>query len=363
MPGPLVPGMYVFWRRVDGANRSRAWRLSRRRSGWRGDVTRLILTSGSGMSLATTDRADVVVPFSFRFVWGPLPSEEELAFYLAARSPNHGPGERWPDYVGRWRSSDKAREDLGLIEFCKQCESVELWFDPDPNDQLLLIWLLDCLHAHPELAAKLRLMFVDVDLIGAEPKFLATWRIPALDVTEVELESASLAWKAFRATTPEACFDLLARDLSALPLLRPALHTLLQELPSSATGLGWTEMQLLGLIARGCSDPNGLFYHRSRGQHDVFNSWEIGYLLEGLAFGPRPTITGLDHELRTIKRDMTNTRLEAFRRSRLSITDFGREVLRHKEDFSRHNPIDRWWGGTHLTNDRLWRLKPVLMQP
>jgi hypothetical protein len=30
-------------------------------------------------------------------------------------------------------------------------------------------------------------------------------------------------------------------------------------------------------------------------------------------------------------------------------------VLAGDEDFSRHNPIRRWWGGTELTNDRLWR--------
>ena len=25
--------------------------------------------------------------------------------------------------------------------------------------------------------------------------------------------------------------------------------------------------------------------------------------------------------------------------------------------------IDRWWGGTHLTNDKLWRWDPVLLVP
>lgn len=49
--------------------------------------------------------------------------------------------------------------------------------------------------------------------------------------------------------------------------------------------------------------------------------------------------------------------------SRLSLTDFGRAVLAHKEDFSRYNPIDRWWGGTRLTNDRLWRFGPILTKP
>jgi hypothetical protein len=29
------------------------------------------------------------------------------------------------------------------------------------------------------------------------------------------------------------------------------------------------------------------------------------------------------------------------------------------DDFSRHNPTHQWWGGTELTNDRLWRWDPV----
>jgi hypothetical protein len=30
-------------------------------------------------------------------------------------------------------------------------------------------------------------------------------------------------------------------------------------------------------------------------------------------------------------------------------------VVAGKGDFGRHNPIHRWWGGTELTNERLWR--------
>ena len=45
--------------------------------------------------------------------------------------------------------------------------------------------------------------------------------------------------------------------------------------------------------------------------------------------------------------------------SRLSLTAFGEAILAGTEDFSRHNPIHRWWGGTELTNDRLWRWDPA----
>ena len=72
---------------------------------------------------------------------------------------------------------------------------------------------------------------------------------------------------------------------------------------------------------------------------------------------------GLDEELRTIKRENLRGCQTAYLRSELSLTEFGKAILAHKEDFSRHNPIDRWWGGTRLTNDRLWRWGPILTAP
>ena len=189
------------------------------------------------------------------------------------------------------------------------------------------------------------------------------WRPPAVDVTEKELETASAAWQAYREPTPEACFDLLCKDLSALPLLKPVLIDLLAELPSVSTGLGATEMRMLELIARGYSLTNALFHLYQLRQTRIFGEWQHGYLLDGLAFGPRPAVAGLDEELRTLDRSNLRDRYPAYLRSRLSLTEFGKAVLAHKEDFSRHNPIDRWWGGTHLTNDNLWRWTPTLVKP
>jgi hypothetical protein len=326
-------------------------------------MTRLILASESGVSLFRSDLADVVIPFIFRFVWGPLPSPDELAAYVAARSDKHAPGTHWSDYGGRWPSATKARKDFGLVEFCKHCDTIELWFDPGPNEQLQLIWLLDYFHSYPEIAARLKLRLVDYDLITATAEELGRWKVLDVDVTKDELETASVAWQAYRTTTPEACFDLLGKDLSALPLLKPAWLDLLEELPSGVTGLGATEMRLLELIARGYSLTNALFYLRTLRQRRVFSSLEIGALLEGLAHGPTPAVAGLDDELRTIRKDNYRDRDAAFKRSRLSLTEFGKAVVAHKEDFSRHNPIDRWWGGTRLTNDRLWRWNPVLVAP
>jgi hypothetical protein len=326
-------------------------------------MKRLILTSSSGMSLMRSDRAEVVVPFVFRFVWGPLPSPDELATYVAARSHHHGPGAHWSDYVGKFPGSTNARKDFALVEFCEPYETIELWFDPNPNDQLQLIWLLDYFRSHPETAAKLVLRLVDFDLIMAREEELRRWRVFDVAVTEAELEAASLSWQAYRAPTPEACFSLLSRNLSPLPLLRPALVDLLEELPSGVTGLGATERRLLEMLARGFESTNALFHLRGLRSTRIFGEFEIGYLLDGLAHGPRPAVAGLVDELRTLARGNLRDRHEAYLCSRVSLTEFGKAIVAHKEDFSRHNPIDRWWGGTRLTNDRLWRWNPTLMKP
>jgi hypothetical protein len=326
-------------------------------------MKRLVLTSSSGLSLGRTDLAEVVIPFTFRFVWGPLPSPEELAAYIGERSDSLGPGCHWSDFVGPWRHGGKSRGDLSLVEFSRPYEEIELWFDPDPNDQLQLIWLLDCLRSHPEMIAKLRLRIIDYDLITASEKELVRWEMLRVVVTEAELETASMSWQAFRATTPEACFGLLRKDLSALPMLRAVFVELLEELPLAATGLGSTEMRLLELIERGYERTNALFYLGGLRDRWVFRDMEIGLLLGGLAHGPKPAVAGLDDELRTISEGNHRERVEAYRRSRLTLTEFGKSVVAHQEDFSRYNPIGRWWGGTKLSNDGLWRWDPVLIAP
>jgi hypothetical protein len=326
-------------------------------------MKRLILTGEHGVTFMRSELSDLVIPFSFRFVAGQLPTPDQLATYVATRSDKHGPGAHWSDYAGRWRQANKERKDLGLVEFCQSYETVELWFDPGPNDQLQLVWLLDYLRFHPEIVARLRLRLVDYNLISASAEELVRWRMPAIDVTRDELETASITWQAYRSTSPEACFDLLGTDLSALPLLRPALSDLLEELPSCATGLGATEMRLLELIARGYERTNALFHLRGLRQRRVFNDWEIGSLLEGLAHGRMPAVAGLDDELRTISRENYRDRDTAYKRSRLSLTEFGWAIVAHKEDFSHYNPVDRWWGGTRLTNDCLWRFNPALVAP
>jgi hypothetical protein len=326
-------------------------------------MTRLILTSTSGFDLLGAGLADVVVHFSYRFTWGQLPSPDELSAFLGARSERQRSGDHWSDIARPRRAEDKERRNLSLVEFCEVFDTIELWFDPHPNDQLQLIWLLDHFRSHPKTAAKLVFRLVDFDLLGTREEELRRLEVFDLPVTEAELNTASRGWQAYCSPTPQACFDLLSSNLSALPMLRLALVELLEELPSGVTGLGATEMRLLEMLAWGFANTNALFHLRTVRGTRIFGEWEVGYLLDGLAFGPRPAVAGLDQELRTLSRENLKARHSAYLRSRLSLTEFGKAIVAHEEDFFRRNPIDRWWGGTHLTNDNLWRWGTALIAP
>jgi hypothetical protein len=303
---------------------------------------------------------------NFRLSWGQPPSQDDLENHLGPRTPSHDGGGvmHWSDWGSRWKHSEnRQHRDLSLANFCQQYETVELWFNVRPEDQLQLIWLLDYFCTYPETVARLKLRLVDRDMDWIFWDKKGDWRPQVVDVTEGELATAQAAWQAYRSPTPEACTDLLQRDLSALPLLKPVLLDLLAELPSVSSGLGASEMRMLDMIGRGYSRTRDLFHSSDVRQTRVFSEFEYGYLLDGLAFGPAPAVVGLDEQLRTMPRDNLRARDEAYKRSRVSLTDFGKAVVAHKEDFSRHNPIDRWWGGTHLTNDNLWRWSPALLKP
>lgn len=325
-------------------------------------MTRLILTtsdSGSG-TLKVSRLADIVLPISPELVWGPLPSRAQLGKMLGARSaPRSRERSTWLDVISPSRREAIEAKGIGLIEFCAECDSVELWVDPDPNAQLILIWLLSCFRGH-EAAARLRLVQAHVRIAEKSPKVISAWVPPPVAITGEHLDIASIAWDAYRAPTPQAWFDLLARDLSPLPKLRPAALTLLEELPVRDSGLGATEMRLLQLIDDGCVHPFDLFPgDKKLNERRVFDYWAVGELLGGLAHCPAPAVTGLEEGPFNLDMHEDRARHERYKQSRLSLTPLGEAILAGRDDFSRHNPIRRWWGGTELTNDQLWRWDPA----
>ncbi|MGY3477092.1 hypothetical protein [Bradyrhizobium ottawaense] len=200
-------------------------------------MKRVILTSSAGVGLALADRADMVIPFIYRFVSGPLPTADHLIRYLGWRESRTWVDQmHWSDCVPVRQSPLIRRQDRAgaLLWVCKNygVDLIELWFDPEPNSQLQLIWILNYLRFEPSLTESLRLRLVDFDLRGADPSELRHRDVKQFDIAESDLESATLAWEAYRAPTPELCVGLLDRPLGKLSFLKPAMEDLLSELPS-----------------------------------------------------------------------------------------------------------------------------------
>jgi hypothetical protein len=324
-------------------------------------MTRLILTtsdSGAGC-LKQAGLADIVIPFGFRFVWGRLPSATEVASSLTRLLANDDPScSSSLDKFGRAYQESHGK-DLGLLELCQQCEAVELWIDPEPNAQLQLIQLLAHFRSDAKIISKLTLHQAKVRIGNQRPETSSRWRPSSIKVVNDHVDVGNMAWQAYRRPTPQDWFDLLGRDLSVLPQLRQAVLELLEELPMLGAGIGGTEMRMLELISANDAGPFAVFPgHHKPNKRRVFDYWEVGHLLDGLAHCPAPVVSGLDEGPFTEEMHRDRDRYERYRRSKLNLTEFGRAVLGRSDDFSRQNPIRRWWGGTKLTNECLWRWDP-----
>jgi hypothetical protein len=291
----------------------------------------------------------------------------ELKALLSPRVANPPAGDHWLDNLSDTQFEEARKQGSGLIEFCERFGTVELWADPEPNAQLQLAWLLDHIRPHADVVSRSALVQTGAAIGNQPPTDLARQRLTAVPIRNDHLETASAAWSSWCAPTPVAWFDLLARDLSALPQLRNTVIALLEELPGRTAGIGATEMRMLKLLAAGHVHPSDLFPgHQKPNGRRTFGYWAVGELLDGLARGPAPAIAGLDEGPFDDELHDAKERHDRYKNSRLSLTSLGNAILAQTDDFSRHNPVHRWWGGTELTNDRLWRWDPrerVLIAP
>src|SRR5256885_12985429 len=112
-------------------------------------MTRLILTADSSSAgcVVSAGLADLVIAIELRMVWEAPRSDAELAAFLEARTTQP---DSWLYSQPRQRRQNFGFKDLGLIDACERCETVELWMETEPNAQLVLVWLLDYLGPQPK---------------------------------------------------------------------------------------------------------------------------------------------------------------------------------------------------------------------
>jgi hypothetical protein len=333
-------------------------------------MTRLIVTtddSGAG-HLKQSRIADKVVALRDCLVWGPVPGAEDPAGFFRARETAHD-GD--PRIAGELHDWDRAQPALAaweeVLALCKAYERVELWIDPTPNEQLLAVRTITWLAAHPAIVDKLYVVHADGPLGERSGPHLATLSPRVVKVQVDAIETASRAWNAWCARSPERWFGLLETDLDAFPYLRGTVMLLLGELPALGTALGATERLLLRTVAPGDVRP-GRFSEANIQDNAgrVFGHFEEGRIIDRMASCAVPTLVGLLESPFDLALHDDRTRFDRYLQSRLSLSELGRALIDRRDDFSRHNRIDRWWGGSRLTNANLWRwdrLNATLLPP
>jgi Domain of unknown function (DUF1835) len=316
-------------------------------------MKRLIVTStDSGAGCLKASRiADKVVCLGHALVCGPVPFESDAnAFFEARAKLRYADTEDWETAI-----DDQACQAIDdILSESKGFDSIELWMDPDANSQLQLIQVLDSLRRYPALTPKVRIYHSELRFGLQKPESLP--RLPTLQMPNPEvLELASLSWRAFSQPTPESWFGLTQKQaFDGLPYLGITIARMLRELPSASTGLSETQTAMLELVSTGKATPRHIHGKLIDGE-GVFNYWENGRLLEGLAYCAKPAIAGLAAEKFNLSLH-DNVRLYIqYMRSKLTLTMFGYSLLADEDDFSAYNVIHRWWGGTQITNKNLWR--------
>ncbi len=276
------------------------------------------------------------------------------------------PDETSPHQKRRWRT---------LPDICRDADRVILWIDPDTNAQLILIQLLDWLGHLSDILPKLWLKQSESPT-GERRE--GDWWLPSRPILPADVALARRAWNAFRAPTPERWARLRdTPDLTRLPGLPTAVERMLEELPDG-TGLGASARQLLRLVEppgrgadigrRGGTAANTTVPDRDRTLQALIQRFtrsgprrppwycEIEQILCDLGTAPHPAINGIPERGRDLPALLADAaRATRFRSAPLTWTDLGHRLVAGPDDWSRHNPILRWWGGTRLTNETLWR--------
>jgi hypothetical protein len=126
-------------------------------------------------------------------------------------------------------------------------------------------------------------------------------------------------------------------------------------LPDVVTGLSRTQHDWLEEIAANPQkmlEALGRFMELRKPTHGY---WRLGAILIDMFNAKEPAITGLSIPSFDLALHEDRERHRAFREAVPRLTPFGEALRAGKADYAAHNTIDRWWGGTHLTNANLWR--------
>lgn len=288
---------------------------------------------------------------------GPGCLEQRARFIVDTYGKDFDPPLEYAGQLGAFE--DRQRELHDSADY----ERVVLWFEYDCVCQLALIHLLGhyALHRRPP-----RLELINSSDFPGARRFSGLGELPpeALrmlwttrkPVSAAQLQLGLEAWQALVNPDPRLLAAIVRSGTDALPLLGPALHRHLRELPSIVNGLSLTEELALTLMAEPLPHWDGtvllsrIYWHMHGtdplpGRPD--GAWARRVL--GMEATSAPLFTrsaGVNSEGRS-NPPWTDV---------LLITELGRAVLRGEVDFLTLNAAPRWVGGVHVqTGVAGWR--------
>jgi hypothetical protein len=246
---------------------------------------------------------------------------------------------------------EEALEDLRRLEqqlhaSADDYERVVIWMEHDSYDQLVLARLL-ALYATAKRPPTFELIAVD-EFPGSQ-RFIGIGQLPpeALrllwpsrrPVTAAQLALGKEAWTALSSDDPMPLAALVRCGTPALPIMAPALHRHLRELPSVENGLRLSEQLILRILCdRGPVRRNPLFGLLLERDPLPYNG-DLRFfdLIDYMIAGSMPLVT--------VVRTPVN---ENQFRIDVAITELGRAVLRGERDWLSLRPPARWVGGVHI---------------
>ncbi len=230
---------------------------------------------------------------------------------------------------------------------------VYLWSTLELFDQLHLLQLLSWFESHGAVRTPPKIVWV-WDHLGtnSEADELHEALAEARVAQPSTMGTAAAIWQSFTQPLPNELVLWSGRAMPDLPFMGPALRRLLEELPGVDDGLTRTQRQALQILEPGSVGLGDLFLQSQALEKTAFmGDLSFWIEIEPLVRSERPLMVAEDGGKIALPLDGP----EGWQTLKLELNDRGKDVLAGEQDFLRGNPVERWFGGTHLTPENDWR--------
>ncbi|ESR23501.1 hypothetical protein [Lutibaculum baratangense] len=321
-------------------------------------MERLIITNGDVAAERLLDsgvgQGAVLLPWRDVLHEGPVPAGLSLEELSAVRG----------EFIAAHMGHDvlgvlhQFRERDAALRSHEDFDRIELWFEHDLYDQLQLLQVLDFFAVEDRIDG-LFLMQSDQHLGRLEgPEFEEVFDL-GVPVTADMLEEASAAWNGFASEAPVGLPAFAAETMGELVFLAPALQRFLCEFPAPDSGLGLTEERVLRALAAAGEEgiPVGELFRETQSSEEAEFLGDTSFFLrlDALQFVSVPLIEGLPFESVRCADGPETADYREFATAVVTLTEAGEGALEGEFDHALSNGISRWFGGTHMTPDNLWR--------